>query len=171
MKPLLVLAVAGVALLAALASAGAQETEPPIESGSKVSLAYRLTDDAGAVLDSNEGQAPLTYTQGSEQILPALERALTGMRTGDRKRVTVPPAEGYGDVDPAAVTEVPRDRVPADARTVGAELVARNAAGQTRVVRVKEIRDSTVVIDLNHPLAGKTLHFDVTVVGVETPAK
>jgi FKBP-type peptidyl-prolyl cis-trans isomerase SlyD len=92
------------------------------------------------------------------------------MHAGEEKKVTVPPAEGYGEADPKAITEVPKESVPADALKIGAELVAQNPSGARRMVRVKEIKDKTVVIDLNHPLAGKTLFFDVKVLGVEPPA-
>ena len=122
------------------------------------------------MLDSNKGRDPLTFTQGEHQIVPGLEKALEGMRPGDEKKVTVAPADGYGPIDPAAHTEVPKDAIPSDALTVGTQLVARSPTGETRVVRVKEVRDSTVVIDLNHPLAGKTLHFAVKVLGVEPPS-
>jgi FKBP-type peptidyl-prolyl cis-trans isomerase SlyD len=162
------------ALLLLVARGGpvsAEEPAPSIQAGSRVSLEYTLRDEGGAVLDTNTGKAPLEYTQGSEQILPALEKALVGLHAGDRKKVTIAPAAGYGEIDPSALTEVPKDRVPADALVVGTELVARTAAGQTRVVRVKEIKPETVVLDLNHPLAGKTLEFDVKIVGVEPPGK
>lgn len=164
---------ATVCLISGVAETWAQATTatPAIEAGSKVSLEYTLTDDNGAVIDSNKGKPALTYTQGTQAIVPGLEKALAGMRTGDEKQVTVPPAEGYGDVDPSAVAEVSKTLIPADALTVGAELVARNAQGATRLVRVKEVKAETVVIDLNHPLAGKTLHFAVKVLGVEPPAK
>lgn len=163
------------ALLLAGAIAEAQPKEKPlspaVENGSTVRLEYTLTDEAGKVLDSNKGQEPLTYTQGEEEILPALEKALAGMRAGDKKQVTLAPKDGYGEVDPKALTEVPKELIPPDSRTVGAELVARSAAGGTRLVRIKEVKEKTVIIDLNHPLAGRTLHFDVTVLGVEPPKK
>jgi FKBP-type peptidyl-prolyl cis-trans isomerase SlyD len=161
------------ALLLLLPVARAQDAKPAlaIESGSTVSIEYTLKDDAGQVLDSNQGRPPLRYVQGRQEIVPGLERALSGMHAGEEKQVTVPPADAYGDVDPAAVAEVPKDMVPADARVVGAELMARGPQGATRLVRVKEVRDSTVLIDLNHPLAGKTLYFSIKVVGVEPPGK
>jgi FKBP-type peptidyl-prolyl cis-trans isomerase SlyD len=142
---------------------------PAIEQGSTVQLEYTLTDDAGAVLDTNKGQAPLTYTHGEAQIIPGLERQLAGMHTGEEKKVTLPPGDAYGPVDPAAQTEVARDALPPAALVVGTRLIARNAAGDARPVVVKEIRDQTVVIDLNHPLAGKTLVFEVKVLSVESP--
>jgi FKBP-type peptidyl-prolyl cis-trans isomerase SlyD len=160
--------------LAGLASVTAEEAKPeapPIEAGSKVLLEYTLRDDDGKVLDSNRGRSPLTYVHGGQQIVPGLERALVGMRAGEEKEVVVAPNDGYGALDPAAVTEVPKELVPAEARVAGTELVARSPEGATRLVRVREIKEETVVIDLNHPLAGKTLHFDVKVVGVEPPQK
>jgi FKBP-type peptidyl-prolyl cis-trans isomerase SlyD len=165
------LAVAVGFLLLPVVSARADETKaaPAIEAGSKVLLEYTLRDDDGKVLDSNKGRDPLTYVQGEQQIVPGLERALNGMHAGEEKQVVLAPAEGYGTVDPQAVAEVPKQLIPADSLSVGAELLARSREGATRLVRIKEIKDETVVIDLNHPLAGKTLHFDVRVVGVESP--
>jgi FKBP-type peptidyl-prolyl cis-trans isomerase SlyD len=142
---------------------------PAIEKGSKVHLEYTLKDDAGAVLDTNKGQAPITYTQGENQILPRLEKELAGLHPGDEKKVTVRPEDGYGPLDPSAQTEVPKETLPPSALTVGAQLMARNAAGEERRVRVKEIKEQTVILDLNHPLAGKTLLFEVKVVGVDPP--
>lgn len=153
------------------APAEEQPMSPAIEKGSTVRLEYILKDDTGQILDSNNGRDPLTYTQGEEQILPGLEKALTGMRAGEQKQVTVKPEEGYGPVDPAAQTEVPKEMLPPDALTVGTQLTARSPGGQSTLVRVKEIKERTVIIDLNHPLAGKTLHFDVKVLGVEPPKK
>src|SRR5215468_9748906 len=97
-----------------------------IEDGSTVQLEYTLTDDAGAVLDSNKGQTPLTYTHGGQQIIGGLEKQLTGMHPGDVKKVTLKPDEAYGPVDPSAETEVPKESVPPDALTVGSRLIARN---------------------------------------------
>jgi FKBP-type peptidyl-prolyl cis-trans isomerase SlyD len=148
-----------------------EAASPTIEIGATVQLEYTLTDDGGEVLDSNKGGTPLTYTQGQQQIIPGLEKALDGMREGEERKVTVKPAEGYGEVDPNAITEVPKERIPADALSVGKELVAQSQGGERRVVRIKEIKDNTVIIDLNHPLAGKTLLFDVKVLGVQPPAK
>jgi FKBP-type peptidyl-prolyl cis-trans isomerase SlyD len=153
------------------AQAEEQPMSPAIETGSTVRLEYILKDDTGQILDSNNGRDPLTYTQGEEQILPGLEKALTGMRAGEQKQITVKPEEGYRPVDPAAQTEVPKEMLPPNALTVGTQLTARNPGGQSTLVRVKEIKEKTVIIDLNHPLAGQTLHFDVKVLGVEPPKK
>ncbi|MBI3030290.1 MAG: peptidylprolyl isomerase [Candidatus Rokubacteria bacterium] len=167
--------VIGLTLAVALGAAEAQEKEtavsPAIENGAKVRLEYTLKDDGGKVLDSNKGRDPLTYTQGQKQIIPGLEQALNGMRAGDEKTVTVKPVDAYGEVNPNAVTEVPKEMLPPDALKVGTELVAQSQGGDRQIVRIKEVREKTVVIDLNHPLAGKTLFFDVKVLGVESPKK
>lgn len=166
--------VVGLTLALALGGAEAEEKEktpsPAIENGAKVQLEYTLKDDGGEVLDSNKGREPLTYTQGQKQIIPGLEQALSGMHAGEEKKVTIKPVDAYGEVNPSAVTEVPKEMLPPDALKVGTQLVAQSQAGDRRIVRIKEVREKTVVIDLNHPLAGKTLFFDVKVLGVE-PAK
>jgi FKBP-type peptidyl-prolyl cis-trans isomerase SlyD len=115
------------------------------------------------------GREPLTYTQGRQQILPAIEQALKGMRDGDTKKVTLKPEEGYGPFDPKAQLEVPLEDIPGPARTVGAQLMARGRGGDERPVRVLEVKDKTIVLDLNHPLAGKTLVFDLKVLKVDPP--
>jgi len=179
MKTLAALLLATVTVLVGVPGARADEAKPAeeakpapaIETGSKVSLEYTLRDAGGEVLDSNKGREPLTYVQGEQQIVPGLEKALAGMHPGEEKQVVVAPADGYGDVDPGAMAEVPKAMIPADALHVGTELVARNREGATRLVRIKEIKDETVIVDLNHPLAGRTLHFHVKVVGVEPPGK
>lgn len=142
-----------------------------IEEGSKVQLEYTLSDETGKVLVSNKGRDALTFTQGEHQIIPGLENALAGMRAGEEKTVTVKPADAYGEMNPAAVTEVPKEQIPADAAKAGTELVAHAPSGERRTVRVKEVKEQTVIIDLNHPLAGKTLVFAVKILGVEPPAK
>jgi len=162
--------------LALLASAAiaqtpapAPEKAGPVQTGSSVSIEYTLKDEAGQVLDTNKGKSPLVFTQGQQQIIPGLEREMIGMRAGEEKKVVVKPEDAYGPVMPNAQTEVPKDAIPQDGLKVGTALMARSGSGETRPVVVKEIKESTVVLDLNHPLAGKTLFFDVKVLGVEPP--
>ena len=142
-----------------------------IEKGSMVQLEYTLSDDAGKVIDSNKGQPPLTYTQGDRQLMAALENQLVGLRAGQEKKVVLKPDEAFGPIDPSAQTEVPKEVLPPESLVVGAQLMARTATGEERPVMVKEIKDKTVVVDLNHPLAGKTLVFEIKVLGIEPPSK
>lgn len=144
---------------------------PAIEKGSVVRIEYTVTDEAGRLLDTNKGGQSLQFTQGQQEMIPGVERHLLGMHPGEEKKVVVTPEEGYGAVDPAAQTEVPRDVIPPGAQEVGKRLLARSRSGQPRLVMVKEVREQTVVLDLNHPLAGKTLHFDVKVLGVDPPQR
>jgi len=138
-----------------------------VENGATVKLEYTLKDDAGTVLDSNKGQEPLSFTQGGQQLMPGLEKQLIGMHVGEEKKVVLKPEDAYGQNDPAAQAEVPKNALPPEALNVGTRLMARNQAGETRPVTVKEIKENTVVLDLNHPLAGKTLHFNVKVLDIQ----
>lgn len=138
-----------------------------IATGSKVSIEYTLTLGDDQVIDSNVGGQPLEYTQGSGHIIPGLENALSGKKAGDNLTVTVSPEEGYGPVNEEAIIEVQTENLPADARKVGMQVQGQTPEGQTVQAKVIEMRDQTAVLDFNHPLAGKTLHFAVRVVGVQ----
>jgi FKBP-type peptidyl-prolyl cis-trans isomerase 2 len=145
----------------------AEEAKKVITEGSKVSLEYTLNVEGGEVVDSNSSDDPLVYTQGKEEIIPALEDELSGLAAGDEKEVTLQPDEAYGPVDPNAFQEVPLDQIPEDARKEGQLLIMQDQQGHRQQIRVSEIRDDTAVLDLNHPLAGKTLHFDVKILDVQ----
>jgi FKBP-type peptidyl-prolyl cis-trans isomerase 2 len=138
-----------------------------ISDGKKVSIEYTLTLEDKTKVGSNVGQEPLVFTQGNHEIIPGLEKQLNGLKAGDSKRVEVSPEEGYGNVDPARTQEVPKERVPEDARKVGAKLTGQGPDGQLLFAEVTEIKDNTIVLDMNHPLAGKKLIFDVKVLKVE----
>ena len=151
-------------------AAPAAPSGPTIASGVTVRIEYTLKDAAGAVLDSTRDREPLRYVQGQAEILPGLERALEGLQAGAETRVILTPDEAYGFVDPEAQTEIPREMVPAAAAVVGTRLTARNQAGAARQVVVKEVREKTIILDMNHPLAGKTLVFEVKVLEVQGTA-
>lgn len=138
-----------------------------IQDGSSVTIEYTLTVD-GQVADSSQGRGPLTYKQGEHQIIPGLEKQLAGMKAGERKTVTIEPKDGYGDVDPAAEQKIPREMIPKDVvPEAGMMLGMTTPSGQQVPVRIKAVDEKNVTIDLNHPLAGKALSFDVTIVKVE----
>lgn len=159
----------GVSVLAALPAAAQTPAGAAIAEGSTVQVEYTVKDDAGKVIDSNKGKDPLTYTQGDHRMIPGVERALAGMRKGDEKTFTVAPEDAYGPLDPRAEIEVAIDEIPAGARSVGAQLMATSSSGDRRPVSVKQVREKTVVLDTNHPLAGKTLVFQVKVLDVQPP--
>lgn len=143
------------------------EEEMTVSEGTTVSIEYTLELEDKAVVDSNVGSEPLTYVHGSRQIIPGLEKALEGMKTGDRKKVTVNPDEGYGPVMQDAFVEVKKEQIPQDALKVEAQLQGQDASGRAFLARVAEIREQTVVLDFNHPLAGRTLYFDVKILAIE----
>jgi FKBP-type peptidyl-prolyl cis-trans isomerase SlyD len=135
-----------------------------IASGSVVGIDYSLHLGDGRVVDASEPGDPLTYLHGEGQIVPGLEAALEGLSIGDRRQVVVAPGDGYGEHDPGGLHEVERGAFPPGFEPeVGSELTAEGPGGRPVPFTVREVRPESVVIDLNHPLAGKTLHFDVTV--------
>ncbi|RMH08178.1 MAG: peptidylprolyl isomerase [Nitrospirae bacterium] len=138
-----------------------------IAAGQDVSIEYTLKLDNDQVIDSNVGGEPLTYTHGAKQIIPGLEEALEGMAVGETKHVTIAPEDGYGPVNPNAFQEVPKELIPPEALQVGTQLQGRDASGRIVHPRIAEIKENTVVLDFNHPLAGKTLHFDVKVLDIQ----
>lgn len=158
----------GAALLLTTSVLHAEETKV-ITEGSKVSLEYTLNLEGGETVDSNTGedQEPLVYTQGNNEIIPALEEELSGMAVGDEKQVTLQPEQAYGPVDPEAYQEVPLEQIPENARQEGQLLIMQDQQGNKQQIRLSEIRDETALLDLNHPLAGQTLHFDVKVLDVQ----
>lgn len=138
-----------------------------VSEGKKVSIDYSLSV-AGEQIESSKGKEPLTYEHGRSQIIPGLEKELEGMEVGQSKQVTVAPAEGYGQVDNEALIEVDKEQIPPEAQQIGAAVMTTDKQGNTLRARVKEVNDDKVLLDFNHPLAGKTLDFDIKIVEVES---
>jgi FKBP-type peptidyl-prolyl cis-trans isomerase SlyD len=157
--------VAGAPFVMGAAQSG--KNDRVVKDGSVVSLQYTLSGEDGKTIESNKGKEPLKYTQGQNQIVPGLEREMAGMKVGGEKRVKVKPEDGYGNIDPNAYQEVPKQQIPPEGLKVGAVLGARSPEGQVIPVRVHQIKEQTVVLDFNHPMAGKTLVFDVKVLDIE----
>ncbi len=130
-----------------------------------VSIAYTLTDDEGAVIDSSEGADPLSYVHGHGQLIPGLEKALEGHVAGDSAKIDIPASEGYGEHDPQRVLTVSREMFGFDV-TEGDYVQAEQQDGTKIPFQVVGLTDTEVTLDGNHPLAGKNLHFAVTVVDV-----
>lgn len=129
-----------------------------------VSIHYTLTDNDGNQIDSSSGREPLKFLAGAGNIIPGLEKELEGTQVGDKKQVTVEPAEGYGEVMPQLIQTLPHEAFTGvDEVKPGMEFQAKGADGSTQYVVVKDVGDDGVTIDANHPLAGQTLNFDVSV--------
>ncbi len=158
-------------LLASLSGPGGGQTQQAItlkpgsviQEGSFVSIEYTLTDDTGKVIDTNVGKDPLTYIQGAGQIVKGLEQELNGLKVGDQKKVSVKPEDGYGALHEKAFQEIAREKIPIEAQKAGTMLMTKGPDGRGVPIRVHEVREKTVVVDFNHPLAGKTLNFEVKI--------
>ena len=132
-----------------------------------VAFHYTLTSDDGVELDSSKGKDPLAYLHGHGGIIPGLERELEGKAAGDNLKVTVEPADAYGEVNPELVQPVPREAFQGvDSIEVGMQFQAQGSNGQVQMVVVKDVSDETVTVDANHPLAGKTITLDVEIIGI-----
>jgi len=142
-----------------------QTTNPSVIADDVVvSLEYTLTVD-GEIVDSTEGIDPIEFIQGHQNIIPGLERELYGLKIGDSKKVTISAADAYGEIDPEAVVDVPRDEIPSDIPLkVGVELDVKNEEGDVLEARIVEITKDNVRLDFTHVLAGKSLTFEITVV-------
>ncbi len=132
-----------------------------------VSIHYTLTLDGGEAVDSSAGREPLMYLHGAQNIVPGLEKELTGRKAGEKLDVAVSAEEGYGQRMEGVEQEVPLDAMPDGLDLeVGMPLSAHGPDGQTMTVWVTAVGDESVTIDPNHPLAGKSIRFEVEVIGV-----
>lgn len=131
-----------------------------------VEFDYTLKNNDGEMLDTSQGKAPLAYLHGSKNIIPGLEKELEGKKEGDQFKISIPPAEGYGERNEQMVTSVPRsDLSQVPDIDVGMQLQAQTPQG-VQVFTIVELDDENVTLDANHPLAGVTLNFDIKVVAV-----
>lgn len=145
-----------------------ESTDMTISDGTTVSMEYTLKLDTQELIETNVGEEPLRFTQGSHQIITGLENAVEGMKVGDTKQVTVQPKDGYGESDTRLVQEIPIEKIPEDLRKVGLSLFSRGPGGREYRSVVKEVKEKFVVLDFNHPLAGKTLVFDVKILDLHS---
>ncbi|MGB8212420.1 MAG: peptidylprolyl isomerase [Anaerolineales bacterium] len=137
-----------------------------VADGQVVVMEYTLKVD-GEIIDTSEGHGPIEFLQGVGNIIPGLERALYGMVVGENKDVIVPAGEAYGEMDQEAFMDVPRDQFPDDIlMEVGTQIELQNESGQPVYARMVQVGGESVRLDLNHPLAGKELHFAVKIAGL-----
>jgi FKBP-type peptidyl-prolyl cis-trans isomerase SlyD len=150
-----------------LGAAEKSKNDRVIKDGMMVSLEYTLKSADGKVMETSKGREPLKYIHGKKMMIPGLEKELTGMKIGGEKHVTVKPEDGYGKINPNAVQEIPKEKIPPNGLKVGAVLAAKSPEGMVVPMTVRQIKEKTVVLDMNHPMAGKTLVFDVKVVDIQ----
>jgi len=142
-----------------------------LKSGDTVAIHYTGTLLDGSTFDSSEGREPLEFEVGSGMIIPGLDRAMPGMEVGDKKIVKIACEDAYGPLNPEMRQAVPREGIPADIPLeVGTQLQMQTPDGQAMPVMVVEVDEATVLLDANHPLAGKDLQFDIEVVSIKPAA-
>lgn len=140
-----------------------------VQKDSVVTIDYELKDDSGEVLDSSDNNGELAYLHGHDNIVEGLEEALEGKEPGASVETTVAPEKGYGEYTDSLVFSVGRDRLPEDVDLeLGMQFEARAQDGQRQIVTLTKIGDDEVTLDGNHPLAGQTLYFNVTVKDVRS---
>jgi peptidylprolyl isomerase len=141
-----------------------------VKSGDTIKVHYhgKLTD--GTTFDSSEGRDPLEFEVGSGMVIQGFDEGVTGMAIGEKKTINIPADEAYGQKEEDRVMEFPMDRFPPDLQPeVGMQLNMSNGEGQDLPVLIAEVREDTVLLDANHPLAGEDLTFDLELVEIVKP--
>lgn len=137
------------------------------KTGDTVRIHYTGTLSDGSTFDSSEGRDPLEFKLGTGQVIPGFDKAVTGMTVGDEQTVEIPADDAYGAHDPNGLQGFPRDQVPADIPLdIGTRLQLAGPQGQPIMVTVAEVTETEVILDANHPLAGKDLTFKIELVEI-----
>ncbi|MCG2617259.1 peptidylprolyl isomerase [Terrimonas sp. NA20] len=139
-----------------------------VKSGDKVKVHYHGRLTSGETFDKSEGREPLEFEVGSGMVIKGFDDGVTGMTVGEKKTIEIPFLEAYGPKNPEMVIDMPKDRFPADMQVeVGMPLGMSDGQGNQYQVVVTEIKDDVIILDANHPLAGKDLIFDLELVDIE----
>ncbi len=136
-----------------------------IKENSVVSMTYVLKDENRIILDASIGR-PFVLLQGHKNIIPGLEKQLVGLKEGDKKNLVVSPDEGYGQYDPNLRMTIPRQQFGEQTPDRGRQVQLQSPNGQPFVATIVDVKDDQVFLDANHPLAGKTLHFEVDILEI-----
>ncbi|MEE9321451.1 MAG: peptidylprolyl isomerase [Granulosicoccus sp.] len=143
-----------------------------IDENRVVSMHYQLSNGFGELIDSSQGVLPLVYMHNTNAILPGLERELTGKQAGESVDVIIYPEDGYGYADETLIQEFPKSELgAAEKLEIGMRIRASGPDDESTMATLREIRDETVVLDANHPLAGQVLHFSIAIVNVREPTE
>jgi peptidylprolyl isomerase len=140
------------------------------KQGDNVQIHYtgRLTN--GEQFDSSSGREPLAFQLGSGMVIKGFDDGVTGMTVGEKKTINIPSAEAYGELNEEMVFEFPKSNLPPEMEVeVGMQLMMNNGEGQQLPVVVREVKEETLIIDANHPLAGQELIFDLELVAIDAP--
>ena len=138
-----------------------------VQNGDKVRVHYHGKLRSGETFDSSEGREPLEFTVGSGQVIPGFDEGVRGMQPGEKKTIEIPVDQAYGQKSQEMIIEFPSNQFPPDMKPeVGMQLMMNNGQGQQFPVTIAEVRDETVLLDANHPLAGQDLIFDLELVEI-----
>ena len=133
----------------------------------KVKVHYIGTLSDGEVFDSSEGRDPLEFTLGSGQVIPGFENGIIGMQVEESKTINIPAAEAYGEQKGELIQEVQKTQLPPEIKPeVGLRLISRASDGREIPLVVTEVKENSIIIDSNHPLAGKDLTFEITLLSI-----
>lgn len=136
-------------------------------AGSKVKVHYTGTFDDGEVFDSSRERDPMEFEIGAQQVIPGFDQALVGMKIGESKNIRIPEEEAYGPYNPEMVMEVAPDQFEEGMKVeIGQQFQVEMGENNPVVLMVKEVLDDKVILDANHPMAGKTLNFDIELVEI-----
>lgn len=139
-----------------------------VQEKNNVSVHYTGTLENGEVFDSSRDREPLSFEVGAGQMIPGFEKAVKGMKLNETKKITIEPSEAYGELKPEMVQKITKEQLPPELKVhVGQQLASEMPDGQQIIVTVKDISDEEITIDANHPLAGKTLNFEIEVVDIK----
>lgn len=138
-----------------------------VKNNDTVKVNYTGTFSNGEVFDTSKGREPLEFKVGAGQMIPGFEKAVLGMSKDEVKNITIPASEAYGEPKAEMLQKVSKDQLPSDLKPqVGQELASTLPNGQQMIVKVAEVNDDNIVIDANHPLAGKDLNFEIQVMEI-----
>ena len=133
----------------------------------QVKVHYKATLSDGSVFDSSEGRDPLEFQLGAGQMIPGFEKGVIGMQVDESKTINIPASEAYGEPREELIQEVPKAHLPTEITPeVGLRLISKTPDGRSIPLVISEVRENSIIVDSNHPLAGKNLTFEVTLVSI-----
>ena len=143
-----------------------------VKSGDKVKVHYHGKLRSGETFDTSAGREPLEFTVGSGQVIKGFDEGVMGMQVGDKKTVEIAVADAYGEKEQDRIVEFPKSQFPADIKPeVGLQLAMSDGQGQSFPVVITEVKEDSVVLDANHPLAGQDLIFDIELIDINSPSR
>ena len=138
-----------------------------VKKGNKIKVDYTGTLEDGTVFDTSKDKLPLEFEVGSGQVIKGFDEAVTGMEKGQEKEINLKPSEAYGAINASLVNKIPRDKLPPEPEPKeGMALLLKSPEGKQFPAKITQVSDKEITIDMNHPLAGKTLKFKIKVVEI-----